>query len=70
MTTENVVCIRKNGHTFLFLFDDAGFAGALRQAGMWASDPELPDFGWHDAAVMSEQARRLCPMVNHNQGRR
>lgn len=56
----NVVAIVKNKTTpheyWIFLCDDANKTEILRQAGRWATNPEL-SFSWYDAATVSQKIR-------------
>jgi hypothetical protein len=59
----NVIALVKGGERYVFLFDDASRAEALRTLGRFAADPDL-SFSWHDAAVLGEKVRHSEPRVN------
>ena len=52
----NVLALVKGSERYIFLFDDAHRAEALRTLGRYASNPEL-SFTWYDAAVLSQKIR-------------
>jgi hypothetical protein len=56
----NVVALIKGKERYIFLFDDAHKAEALRTLGRFASNPEL-SFTWFDAAVLSHKIRHAFP---------
>jgi hypothetical protein len=53
----NVLALVKGEERYVFLFDDAHKADALRTLGRFASNPEL-SFTWYDAAVLSQRLRQ------------
>ena len=53
----NVLALVKGPERYIFLFDDANRAEALRVLGRYASNPEL-SFTWYDAAVLSQKIRQ------------
>jgi hypothetical protein len=53
----NVVALVKGEERYVFLYDDAHRAEALRVLGRFASNPEL-SFTWYDAAVLSQKIRQ------------
>src|ERR671918_277261 len=53
----NVLALVKGEERYIFLFDDANRAEALRTLGRFASNPEL-SFTWYDAAVLSQKIRQ------------
>jgi len=53
----NVLALVKGNERYIFLFDDASRAEALRTLGRYASNPEL-SFTWYDAAVLSQKIRQ------------
>lgn len=55
----NAVCLAKGEHRFMLLFDDANRVEAMRTLGRWATSPDLPEFSWYDAAVLSQRIRAL-----------
>ena len=52
----NVLALVKGEERYIFLYDDASRAEALRVLGRYASNPEL-SFTWYDAAVLSQKIR-------------
>lgn len=52
----NVLALVKGEERYVFLYDDANRAEALRTLGRFASNPEL-SFTWYDAAVLSQKIR-------------
>jgi hypothetical protein len=53
----NVLALIKGSERYVFLYDDASRAEALRVLGRFASNPEL-SFTWYDAAVLSQRIRQ------------
>ena len=53
----NVLALVKGAERYVFLYDDASRAEALRTLGRYASNPEL-SFTWYDAAVLSQKIRQ------------
>jgi hypothetical protein len=53
----NVLALVKGGERYIFLYDDASRAQALRTLGKYASNPDL-SFTWYDAAVLSQKIRQ------------
>jgi len=53
----NVLALVKGRERYVFLYDDASRAEALRVLGRFASNPEL-SFTWYDAAVLSQKIRQ------------
>jgi hypothetical protein len=53
----NVLALVKGAERYVFLYDDASRAEALRVLGRFASNPEL-SFSWYDAAVLSQRIRQ------------
>jgi len=53
----NVIALVKGAERYVFLYDDASRAEALRVLGRFASNPEL-SFTWYDAAVLSQKIRQ------------
>jgi len=53
----NVLALVKGPERYVFLYDDANRAEALRVLGRFASNPEL-SFTWYDAAVLSQKIRQ------------
>ena len=58
----NVLALVKGSERYIFLFDDANRAEALRVLGRYASNPEL-SFSWYDAAVLSQKIRQEAEPV-------
>ncbi len=52
----NVLALVKGNERYIFLYDDASRAEALRVLGRYASNPDL-SFSWYDAAVLSQKIR-------------
>ena len=52
-----VLALVKGEERYVFMYDDASRAEALRTLGRFASNTEL-SFTWHDAAVLSQQIRQ------------
>lgn len=55
----NVLALVKGGERYIFLYDDASRAEALRVLGRYASNPDL-SFTWYDAAVLSQKVRQTA----------
>ncbi len=53
----NVLALVKGAERYVFLYDDASRAEALRTLGRYASNPEL-SFTWYDAAILSQKIRQ------------
>jgi hypothetical protein len=53
----NVLALVKGEERYVFLYDDASRAEALRTLGRYASNPEL-SFTWYDAAILSQKIRQ------------
>jgi hypothetical protein len=53
----NVLALVKGAERYVFLYDDASRAEALRVLGRYASNPDL-SFSWYDAAVLSQKIRQ------------
>lgn len=61
---EYAVATKIDGHYFAVMFDESTKHEAMRTLGRWASDPELPEFNWYEAARMSAKIREvLCSGV-------
>ncbi len=54
----NVLALVRDGHRFVFLYDDDSVETVLTTLGEYANDPEL-EFTWYDAAVLAQRVRRL-----------
>lgn len=54
----NVLALVRDGHRYVFLYDDNSVDMILTTLSDYASDPEL-DFTWYDAAVMAQRVRAL-----------
>ena len=69
----NVLALVKGNERYIFLYDDASRAEALRTLGRYASNPEL-SFSWYDAAVLSQKIRQSAAAapapVGHTRPRR
>lgn len=55
----DVLALVKGQERYVFLYDAASRAEALRTLGRFASDPEL-SFTWYDAAVLSQKIREAA----------
>ncbi len=65
MTQEiNVLALVKGQERYVFLYDDASRAEALRVLGRYASNPDL-SFTWYDAAVLSQKIRQESQRHTH-----
>lgn len=51
-----VVVLNKDVERYIVLIDPGQEQAALRQIGLWASDPDL-SFSWYDAAYLSKRIR-------------
>jgi hypothetical protein len=65
----NVLALVKGNERYIFLYDDASRAEALRTLGRYASNPEL-SFSWYDAAVLSQKIRQSTAAAPHKHPRR
>jgi hypothetical protein len=65
----NVLALVKGNERYIFLFDDASRAEALRTLGRYASNPEL-SFSWYDAAVLSQKIRQSTAAAANHRPRR
>ena len=65
----NVLALVKGNERYIFLYDDASRAEALRTLGRYASNPEL-SFTWYDAAVLSQKIRQAAAPAPVNRPRR
>ena len=54
----NVLALVRDGHRFVFLYDDNSVETVLATLSEYASDPDL-EFTWYDAAVLAQRVRRL-----------
>ncbi|MBV08920.1 hypothetical protein [Rubinisphaera sp.] len=54
----NVLALVKDGHRYIFLYDESSHDELLQTLGRNAADPDL-NFSWYDAAVMSQRVRAL-----------
>ena len=57
--TVNVLTMIKGEHRFVFIFDTANKTDVLRTLGRYASDPDLPEFTWYDATILSQRVRSI-----------
>ncbi len=48
----------KGSEKYIFMYDDASKVEVLRVLGRFASNSELGDFTWFDAAVLSQKIRQ------------
>lgn len=69
----NVLALVKDGHRFVFLYDDSSKDRLLQTFGEYAADPELT-FSWYDAAVLSQRIHQggtaVTPHSKLRSGRR
>jgi hypothetical protein len=65
----NVLALVKGNERYIFLYDDASRAEALRTLGRYASNPEL-SFTWYDAAVLSQKIRQAAAPAPTSRPRR
>lgn len=65
----NVLALVKGAERYIFLYDDANRAEALRVLGRFASNPEL-SFTWYDAAVLSQKIRQTSQQQAQEQALR
>jgi hypothetical protein len=65
----NVLALVKGAERYIFLYDDANRAEALRVLGRFASNPEL-SFTWYDAAVLSQKIRQTAQQQAQEQAHR
>lgn len=54
----NVLALVRDGHRYVFLYDDNSVDTVLTTLSDYASDPDL-EFTWYDAAVMAQRVRAL-----------
>ena len=54
----NVLALVRDGHRFVFLYDDNSVDTMLATLSEYANDPEL-DFTWYDAAMMAQRVRKM-----------
>jgi len=54
----NVLALVREGHRFVFLYDDDSVDTVLASISEYARDPEL-EFTWYDAAVLAQRVRHL-----------
>jgi hypothetical protein len=57
--TFKEIALRKEGHTYLFRFDDQSHKALLSAFGKFAAAEQL-NFSWHDAAVLCRKVRVDC----------
>ena len=54
----NVLALVRNGHRYVFLYDDQSLDTLRAQLAIFAEDPEL-DFNWRDAANLHDRLLSL-----------
>ena len=54
----NVLALIRDGHRYVFVYEDNSVSEVLRRLSASARDPEL-DFTWYDAAILSQRARKM-----------
>ena len=55
----NVLALIRDGHRYVFVYEDNSVSEVLRRLSASARDPEL-EFTWHDAALLSQRARKMA----------
>lgn len=60
---RNVVAVVKGRERYVVIYTDKYRSDALRNLGLWASNPEL-SFTWCDAALASKRMRELNNRVD------
>lgn len=60
----NVLALVKGEERYVFLYDDASRAEALRALGRFADDPGL-SFTWYEAAVLSQKIRHESTKISY-----
>ncbi len=55
----NVLALIRDGHRYIFLYDDKSVSEVLSRLSASARDPEL-EFTWYDAAMLSQRVRRMA----------
>jgi hypothetical protein len=61
----NVLALVKDGHRYVFMYDDNSFESLLQTLGRYAADPDM-NFSWYDAAILSQKVRRLQKLHEQN----
>lgn len=61
----NVLTLLKGSERYVFFYDEASEHEVLLEIGKSAADPEL-SFSWYDAAMLSQQVRRLTKKTLKN----
>ena len=64
----NILALVKGEEKYIFLFNDENRKKTLRQVGRYASNSDL-SFTWYDAAVMSQNVRKLTRIEQAMQSR-
>jgi len=54
----NVLALVRDGHKYIFLYDDQSFDTVRAQLARFAEDPEL-DFNWRDASTLHDRLMNL-----------
>jgi hypothetical protein len=60
----NVLALVRDGHRFVFLYDDFSIDTVLETLGRYAGDPEL-EFTWYDAAMLAQRVRAMLEQQVH-----
>lgn len=66
-TSVNVLALVRDGHRYVFLYDDHSIREVLGRISASASDPEL-DFTWYDAAILSQRVRSMAEQQESDLG--
>jgi hypothetical protein len=54
----HVLALVKGPHRFIWIYTPANKTAVLHQLGQFASRPDLPEFTYYDAAVLSQKIRQ------------
>lgn len=60
---ENILYLEKDGHRYLFRYDDASYPQLIRTLGVFAARADLR-FDWMDCASLTQVAIRLKAAVD------
>ncbi len=60
MSGRNLISLtRLDGHSFYLWFDNESFYEARKQLARWAADPQLPQFTYHTAELLSRTISQI-----------
>jgi len=62
----NVLALVRDGHRFVFLYDDNSIETMLATLSEYANDPEL-EFTWYDAAMLAQRVRQMLEQQQHQE---